>query len=55
LIKKFGNKALLALSQLEKENILHHFPQLIETSKNKVAQAEHTILINNGEVIVTTD
>ncbi len=55
LVKKFGNKALLALKQLEQDGILHQYPQLVETSGNKVAQAEHSILVHNNEVIVTTD
>jgi methionyl aminopeptidase len=51
--KKFGSKALIALKQLEQQEILHHFPQLIENSKAKVAQAENTILIQE-DVIITT-
>ena len=54
LIKKFGTKTLIALSQLEKNGNLHQFPQLIESSHSKVAQAEHTVLIENDGVIVTT-
>jgi methionyl aminopeptidase len=55
LIKEFGTKALLGLSQLEQQGNLHHFPQLIETSKRKVSQAEHTFLIDKDKVIVTTE
>ncbi len=54
LVKEFGNKAILALSQLERNGNLHHFPQLVESSGKKVAQAEHTILIDDGKVVVTT-
>jgi len=54
LVKKFGTKALLGLSQLEKEGILHHFPQLIESSKGIVSQAENTFLIEKNKVIITT-
>lgn len=53
LVKKFGTKALFALKQLEDNNNLHHFPQLVESSHNKVSQAENTILIDD-KVIVTT-
>ena len=53
LVNKFGTKVMFALKQLENEGILHHFQQLIETSKAKVSQAEHTILIDK-EIIVTT-
>ena len=54
LIKKFGTKALLGLRQLEQEGILHHFPQLIESSKAIVSQAENTFLIEKDKIIITT-
>jgi methionyl aminopeptidase len=54
LIKEFGTKALLGLRQLEQENILHHFPQLVEISKAKVSQAENTFLIQKDKVTITT-
>lgn len=54
LVKKFGTKALFGLKQLEDNGNLHHFSQLIENSHSKVSQAEHTIIINDNEVIVTT-
>jgi methionyl aminopeptidase len=55
LVKKFGNKALLALNELMRQGILHEYDQLIETGKGKVAQSEHTILIEESqEVTVTT-
>lgn len=53
LVKKFGTKALFALKQLEDNNNLHHFPQLVESSHAKVSQAEHTILVDD-ETIITT-
>ncbi|MEK6895482.1 MAG: type II methionyl aminopeptidase [Nanoarchaeota archaeon] len=52
LIKKFGTRCLIALKQLEQENILHQYAQLVEVSSAKVAQTEHTILIHDGKVIV---
>jgi methionyl aminopeptidase len=56
IFKKFGSRGLLALRQLEKEGILHQYEQLIESSGGKVAQAEHTILIDNkGKIIITTE
>jgi len=55
LVKKFGVKALFGLRQLEENGNLHHFPQLIETGKGKVAQTEHTILIDDDCVKVTTE
>jgi len=54
IIKKFGTRVLFALKQLKDNGNLHEFPQLIESSHNKVAQAEQTILIKDGKVIVTT-
>ena len=53
LVKKFGTKATFALKQLEDAEVLHHFRQLVEASHGKVAQSEHTILIDK-EIIVTT-
>lgn len=53
LVKKFGTKALFALKQLEDNNNLHHFPQLVEISHNKVSQAENTVLIDDKVTITT--
>ncbi|MBM3232962.1 type II methionyl aminopeptidase [Candidatus Pacearchaeota archaeon] len=54
LHKKFGSRALLALQRLEEAGILHHYAQLVEINKGKVAQAEHTIIVTEKETIVTT-
>lgn len=54
IVKKLGQKALFGLKQLEDQGNLHHFPQLVEVPKCKVSQAEHTILIKDKEVIITT-
>jgi len=54
IIKKFQTRALFALKQLEDNNNLHRFPQLIESSKSKVSQTEQTLLITETETIVTT-
>ena len=54
IVKKLGNRALFGLRELEANGNLHHFAQLIESSKNKVSQAEHTILIEGDKVSVTT-
>lgn len=55
LVKEFGTKALLALRQLEQNGNLHQFNQLIESNKAKVAQSEHTVLIDEkGKKIITT-
>ena len=53
LFKKFGTKALFGIKQLENNGNLHQFSQLIESSKNKVAQAENTILIDKEKIITT--
>src|SRR4030042_6929088 len=55
LVKEFGTKALIALKQLEEQGNLHQFPQLVESSKRKVAQAEDTFLLDKDKVIITTE
>ena len=55
LVKKFGTKALVALSQLEAQGNLHQFPQLVEDSRRKVAQAEDTVLLEEDKITVTTE
>ena len=54
LVKKIGTKALIGLKQLEENGNIHSYPELIETSGKKVAQTEHTILVEKDKVIVTT-
>ncbi len=54
IYKKFGTRGLLALRQIESAELLHHYPQLIERSGQKVAQAEHTVLITEKDKIITT-
>ena len=54
IVKKFGPKGLFALKQLEDNENLHNFPQLVEKEDSKVSQAENTFLIED-EVKVTTD
>jgi methionyl aminopeptidase len=54
IVKKFGSRSLISLNQMEQSKILHHYKQLIERSGNKVAQAEHTILLLPNEKIITT-
>jgi methionyl aminopeptidase len=54
IYKKFGTRGLLALKRIEESGLLHHYKQLVEKSKSKVAQAEHTILITENEKAVTT-
>ncbi len=54
-MKIFGTKALIALKQLEEQGNLHQFPQLIESSRRKVAQAEDTVFLEKDKTIVTTE
>ena len=54
IVKKFGTKALIGLKQLEENKNLHHYAVLVETSHKNVAQTEHTILIDDNKIIVTT-
>jgi len=54
LVKKFGTRALISLKMIEDANITHQFPQLIEKSREKVAQAEHTIIFHEGKVEIVT-
>ena len=54
IFKKFGVKALIALKQLEDAGIIHQYQMLVESGHGKVAQAEHTILIEKDNVKVTT-
>lgn len=53
LIKKFGLKAALALTTLEREKILYQFLELPEKNKGLVSQAEHTLLIQDEVKILT--
>jgi methionyl aminopeptidase len=54
IVKKLGTKALFGLKQLEDNGNLHHFAQLVEVAGSKVSQEENTILIEKGNVTVTT-
>jgi len=46
IYKRFQARGLFALRELENNGNLHHFAQLVEISKGKVAQAEKTILVD---------
>lgn len=54
IYKKFSTRGLLALRQIEQAGLLHQYPQLVERSSGKVAQAEHTILLTKKEKTITT-
>lgn len=51
---KFGNFARLGIRELENTGILHNYHQLIEKSHGIVAQAEHTFIKKDKDIIVTT-
>lgn len=55
LVKEFGDKAKLGLRELTIQGNLHRYAELVEDSKRKVAQAEHTILIDKNKVMITTE
>lgn len=56
IVKKFGTKASFGLKQLEENGNIYQYAELMESNHGKVAQTEHTILIEeNGNVIVTTE
>jgi methionyl aminopeptidase len=52
--EKFKTTARISLRELEQAGIIKNFPQLVEKSHKPVSQAEHTIIKNNKEIIVTT-
>ena len=54
IVKELGSKAILGLRQLEMEGILHHYPILTEEKGKLVSQAEHTFLVEENKVTVTT-
>ncbi len=55
LQEKFGNISRLAIRELEQNNIIHNYPQLIEVSRKPVSQAEHTFIkTQDSKIIITT-
>jgi methionyl aminopeptidase len=54
IVKEFGTKGLFGLKQLIENGNLQDYPVLIESSNAKVAQTEHSILVESSGVIVTT-
>ena len=49
---KFPNYKL-ALLLLEKDGVLHHYPQLPEVSNSIVSQTEHTVIIKDKPIVTT--
>lgn len=54
LTKKFGAKANLGLRELLQAGAIKGYPPLVEINKGVVSQAEHSILVDNGEIVVLT-
>lgn len=54
IVNKFGKRALLSLSFLEQQGILHQYTHLTEKSHGIVSQAEHTIYFNGEKAEVLT-
>jgi methionyl aminopeptidase len=54
IVKKFGTSSLFALRQLEANENIHNYEQLVEVSHHNVSQAENTILVDD-KVIVTSE
>lgn len=54
LHKKFGSRVIIALRNIEQSGLIHQYPQLIESGKGKVAQAENTVIILKDKTIITT-
>jgi methionyl aminopeptidase len=53
--EKFGPMSRIAMRELEQQDIVHSYPQLIEKSHKPVSQSEHTFIkTEDDEIIVTT-
>jgi methionyl aminopeptidase len=55
IVKKFGTRALVSLSLLEKAGIVYQYAQLVEQSRSPVAQSENTLLITKEGTYITTE
>jgi len=55
LTRKFGAKAKYALKEMQQLDMLRSHPPLADRDKGMIAQAEHSILINDDKVIVLTN
>ncbi len=55
VLRKFpGHEGSFAFQELLKTKCIMSYPQLIEKSRAKVAQAEHSVIVTNGGCEVTT-
>jgi len=53
LTKEFGAKANFALREMTQLGIIEQFPPLADAKKGMIAQAEHTVLIEDEPIILT--
>lgn len=53
LVREFGQKTNYALRELAMLGMIEQFPPLVEVKKGVVAQAEHTVLIEEEPVVLT--
>jgi len=54
LTRKFGRgPATLGLRELQRSNIIHGYPPLVETSQGMVAQTEHSMIIKDKALVYT--
>ena len=55
VVKKFGPRAIMSINILEREGVLYQYPQLVEKSREPVAQSENTLLILKDKTEVLTE
>jgi methionine aminopeptidase len=55
LERKFGTKAIIAISNLKRAGIIDEFSQLVEKSHMPVSQAETSFLIHDGVVEILVE
>jgi len=55
LTRKFGAKARYALKEMEQLGMLNPHPPLADKDKGMISQAEHSILMDDGKVVVLTE
>jgi methionyl aminopeptidase len=55
LERKFGTKALIAISNLKRAGVIDEFSQLVEKNHQVVSQAETSFIIHNGKVEVLVE
>ncbi|MCW1297409.1 MAG: type II methionyl aminopeptidase [Candidatus Rehaiarchaeum fermentans] len=54
IVEKFGSNGIIALKILKMNDLIESYPALKERSNGMVAQFEHTFLLHDNEVEITT-